>query len=66
MVEGTSAGADPLAAARARLGIAVNVAAALAVARNSRRVIGEVFMTGQYNGNGLQWNADFRLVKRFN
>jgi hypothetical protein len=42
------------------------VAAALAVARNSRRVIGEVFMTGQYNGNGLQWNADFRLVKRFN
>ena len=54
------------APARTRLGITVSVAAALAVARNSRRVMAGVFMTGQYSGNAVQPNADFRLMKRFN
>jgi len=58
--------AVPLLAVTSGAGIMVKVAAALAEARNWRREMGGVFMTGQYNGNVRALNAQFRLVKRFN
>ena len=65
-VDGVSDGVAPAALATPQLGNTVNVAATLAVARNSRRDMGGVFMTGQYSGKARQANADFRLLKRFN
>ena len=64
-MEGTSEGEAFVAAVATGLGIIDNVAAALAVARNSRREIGGVFMTGQYNGKKLRKKPRFSACETF-